>query len=113
MVRKACLEAGQLAEAHYEWVPGGKWQQAMGLYLGNKSRNDYNWWFGGPGQLERKWNMVRLSINDANLPHLENIRCQHDLHFAGWGNPQRFTYGYIYRDSKIEGSNAAGDSTRK
>lgn len=49
-VRQAWKEAGDLANVHYEWSPGGAWQAAMDLYLGNATRKDYDFW-GDPGPL--------------------------------------------------------------
>lgn len=33
-------EASILAQGHYEWFPGEKWQDAMTLYIGSKSKDD-------------------------------------------------------------------------
>lgn len=49
-VADAWREAGDLAKAHYEWSPGGTWQAAMDLYMGNDTRTDYDFW-GDPGDL--------------------------------------------------------------
>lgn len=40
LLREAWAEAGVLADAHNQWWPGGKWQAAMSLYLGPKSKDD-------------------------------------------------------------------------
>lgn len=40
IVTEAWQEASELAQGHYQWSPGGKWQDAMSLYLGPKSKDD-------------------------------------------------------------------------
>lgn len=51
VVQEAWKEAGILADNHYEWVPGGKWQPAMSMYVGDKSKDDGSFWTG-PGELQ-------------------------------------------------------------
>ncbi|OCK75262.1 glycoside hydrolase family 18 protein [Lepidopterella palustris CBS 459.81] len=51
IVLQTWQEAGQLAQDHYEWVPKGKWQDAMTMYMGAGSKDDWSFWTG-PGPLE-------------------------------------------------------------
>jgi chitinase len=49
IVLQSWQEAGQLANDHYEWVPKGKWQDAMTMYMGISSKDDWSFWTGdGP-----------------------------------------------------------------
>lgn len=61
MIQEAWREAATLANYHYEWIPGGKWQPAMDLYIGPKSKDDWSFWFG-PGELESKYLSARPSF---------------------------------------------------
>ncbi|KAJ5290835.1 hypothetical protein N7478_000086 [Penicillium angulare] len=86
MVTQAWEEADQLAKGHYEWWPGGKGQDAMTLYLGSKSKDDYSW-LTGKGHL------------------MENIEREFLVHQGWWTQPRTFTYGYFYCDeSKTPGA---------
>ncbi len=40
LIDEAWAEAADLAAVHYEWWPGGKWQDAMTLYLGSNTADD-------------------------------------------------------------------------
>jgi hypothetical protein len=40
IVTQAWQEASELAQGHYQWSPGSKWQDAMSLYFGPKSKDD-------------------------------------------------------------------------
>ncbi|RWQ91863.1 hypothetical protein C8Q69DRAFT_515146 [Paecilomyces variotii] len=73
LLREAWAEAGVLADAHNQWWPGGKWQAAMSLYLGPKSKDDYSFVFG-KGQL------------------MKNIKREYLIHAGYIGQPPVFTY---------------------
>lgn len=53
LIRQSWQDAGMLARAHYEWVPGGKWQPAMDLYLGKGSANDHSFFWGDRPRLSK------------------------------------------------------------
>lgn len=40
LMREAWRDAARLAKSHYEWFPGGKWQEAMTMYLGRNTADD-------------------------------------------------------------------------
>lgn len=40
LVREAWQDAARLAKSRYEWFPGGKWQEAMTMYLGRNTADD-------------------------------------------------------------------------
>ncbi|RYP49090.1 hypothetical protein DL769_011125 [Monosporascus sp. CRB-8-3] len=80
-VREAWEEAGTLAAAHYEWVPGGKRQPAMDMYLGKTTKSDWSFFWGKGARLR-------------------NIERQYAVHYAAWGSEPLWTYGYFYCDGK-------------
>ncbi|KPM37522.1 hypothetical protein AK830_g9049 [Neonectria ditissima] len=41
-VNQAWAETGEIAWRHWQWSPGGKWQNAMDVYLGKETRKDYD-----------------------------------------------------------------------
>ncbi|KAL4916199.1 glycoside hydrolase superfamily [Aspergillus aurantiobrunneus] len=80
-IHEAWREAAELAQTHYEWVPGGKWQSAMDLYMGKTTKSEYSFFFGKGRRLL-------------------NIERQYKLHYSGWGSEPLWTYGYFYCDSQ-------------
>ncbi|KXX75401.1 Killer toxin subunits alpha/beta [Madurella mycetomatis] len=74
---QAWREAGEIAWVHWQWSPKGKWQNAMDLYLGEGTRNDYDFW-GDPG------------------PVGMNIGKEYMIHFSGWLEHPINTWSYWY-----------------
>jgi hypothetical protein len=53
MLVEAWKEAGELATLHRQWFPGKQWQDAMTLYMGSNTANDYSW-ITGTGPIESR-----------------------------------------------------------
>ncbi|KAJ5219690.1 hypothetical protein N7468_008894 [Penicillium chermesinum] len=83
LVTPAWEEADQLAKGNYEWRPGGKWQDAMTLYLGSKPKDDYSW-VTGKGHL------------------MKNIEREFLIHEGWWTQPPAFTYGYYQAKDVVD-----------
>ncbi|KAJ7680181.1 hypothetical protein B0H14DRAFT_2655445 [Mycena olivaceomarginata] len=66
MINEAWLEAATLAQYHYEWWANQKWQDAMTLYVGENSKNDYPYVVFCPLWFSEKLISLRNKTGTAN-----------------------------------------------
>jgi hypothetical protein len=92
-----------LASGHEEWVPGGKWQDAMTLYLGKSSRNDYSFLFGY-GPIESKQSLPHVILPTLTIFSV-NILRKWRIHYSAVASEPLFTYAYFYCKEEDASSN--------